>query len=414
MSWRGGYNLFAVPAMEAGLLLAMPFSRKVRAGVRGRLHEAAELSRARSRCRDDRPRVLVHCASAGELEGAVPLLEALRGRAEADIILSYYSPSARERAEGITAAAAHLYLPFDSPRRVRRLLDILEPSLILFAKHDLWPNLIWEAADRGIPTAVINGNFRPDSTRLRRWAIPFNREVLGRLSAIYAVAEDDARRFRFLAGGEVQVVSAGDTRFDRVRQRALAGREVAVAGSTWPEDEKRLLPAWGRICAAYPGAVLVLVPHEPTPERLRGIEQGCAEEGIRTATLAAVEEGADVPNVVVVDRVGVLAGLYGLGRIAYVGGGFGAGVHSVLEPAVFAIPVLFGPRHLNSHEARDLLALGCAEMIETPEQVARAFDDALAGGEESRRRGELAGGYVARHTGVADRLAGELAKLAGW
>ena len=427
MIWRLLYNSIAMPLMTVALLLGGLFSAKVRRGIKGRLGEGDRLRIARSRCRGDRPRVIVHCASAGELESAIPLMEELIASSDVDIFLTYYSPSAVARANKITLPVDHFYLPIDSLRRTRRFLEILDPSLILFVKHDYWPNLVWEASKRGIPTALVNGNFRPDSKRLKRVAIPFGRTVLPKLSAIYAVARDDAKRFRFLAGSKPDIEVAGDTRFDRVRQRALAGREdqgalaerlkgrpVAVAGSTWPADESRLLEAWKHVKSEVTGAVLVLVPHEPTAERIKQILQSCESNDFLALTQTELEGGVPVGNVIVVDRVGVLAGLYGLGQVAYVGGAFGTGVHSVIEPAVFGVPVLFGPKYLMSHEARDLLNLGAALSVTEPQQIGEAFVNALLEGEESRERGSKAGHFVEEHSGVSAKVAASCARLAGW
>ncbi len=425
MLWKLLYNLVAMPLMLVGLLAAGLFSPKVRRGIKGRLGEGERLRLAASRCRSASKRVLIHCASAGELEGAIPLMDELAELEDVDILLSYYSPSAVERAMKLTQPRDHFYLPVDSRKRVKRLYDVLAPDLVVFMKHDIWPNMVWEGKRRGVPVALVNGNFRPDSKRLKRAAIPFGRSVLPHLAAIYAVARDDAKRFQFLAGDGPVVEVAGDTRFDRVRQRALQGHEdqgalskrlrdasVIVAGSTWPGDEKLLLPAFADLKQEKADALLMLVPHEPTADRIRHLLKSCEERGWVVATLSEAEAGVPITDVLLVDRVGVLAGLYGLGSIAYVGGGFGDGVHSVIEPAVFGLPVLFGPRHLMSHEARDLLKLGGARCVENEDQLTIAMRDALFQGEASRQMGEAAADYVQQRAGVARRIAAHLALLA--
>ncbi len=502
------YNAVILPLMETGLLLGAIGSQKLRRGVLGRIGEGARLMQARNRCRDYKPRLIVHCASAGELESAIPLMDAIRLKADVDLILTIYSPSAVQRAKTVTSIVDRIYLPFDTAFRIRRMLDILQPDLIILVKHDVWPNLVWMASERGIPIVLVNGNFRPDSKRLNRLACFFNGDVLGSLTAIYAVAEDDASRFRNVAGiskGSVSlracesllracesllracepllracesllracdssrtgtsqagtsqagtsqtgisqagisqagtptllsgrgrlryhrypyIEAAGDTRFDRVQQRALASRRdqgelakilaersVVVAGSTWREDESLILPAWKNILAQIPNAVLILVPHEPTPERLQQIQQECQRIQLKAVTLSAIERHAQLESIIIVDRSGILAGLYGLGKIGYVGGGFGKGVHSVIEPAVFGIGVLFGPRHFNSHEARDLLQLGAAVSINSSQQLETLFLEALTEGEASQHRGKAAGDFVQRQAGVAEILAERLIKL---
>lgn len=427
MIWRLFYNSVAMPLIVLGLLLTSLVSEKVRRGIRGRMGEGERLRNIRNRCNEGKRRVIVHCASAGELESAIPLMQSLREQHDVEILLSYYSPSAVERAMKVEEANEHFYLPVDTRGRMRRMLDILEPSLIVFVKHDIWPNLVWEASDRDIPVVLVNGNFRPDSRRLKRAAIPFGRAVLPHLTAIYAVARDDGKRFRFLAGDKPRIHAEGDTRFDRVRQRALKGREdqgalaeklvgrpVAVAGSTWSADEKRLLPAFAEVKKELPDATLLIVPHEPSPERIRQIMAACVEAGLSSLTQGEVVSGADPVDVVVDDRVGVLAGMYGLGRVAYVGGAFGAGVHSVIEPAVFGIPVLFGPKHLMSHEARDLIALGAAIQVEEVSTLTEQLLAGLRGDVESLQRGEKAAAFVQERSGVAKRLTAHLADIARW
>jgi len=427
MIWRFLYNAMAVPLMTIVLLLSGLVSKKVRRGIKGRLGEGDRLRLARSRCRVNTPRIVVHCASAGELESAVPLMDEILKNWDVDIILTYYSPSAVERANKISGPVDHFYLPIDSKRRIKRFLDTIEPSIILFVKHDYWPNLVWLAKDKRIPTVLVNGNFRPDSKRLKRIAIPFGRAVLPYLTAIFTIARDDAHRFQFLAGTGVDVLVVGDTRFDRVKQRALSGRQdqgmladklsgkaVVIAGSTWPNDEKIVFEAFSKTRMEVDNAVLVLAPHEPSVERINQIHQQAEALGFFAASLTEVESGVPITDIIIIDRVGVLAGMYGLGKIAYVGGGFGAGVHSVIEPAVFGIPVLFGPRYLVSHEARDLLKLGAAISVEEADPVKEMFVNALRDRDTSAEMGIKAGEFVENHTGVANKVSGELGRLAGF
>ncbi len=423
--WRLLYNSIGMPAAGFGLRLASLWDPKVREGIEGRRGEKQHLLGIRNACRPEKKRVLVHCSSAGELESAIPLMEALTAHSDPDLVLSIYSPSARSRADNINGLAGKLYLPFDMTSPTQRLLDILDPSLVVFVKHDVWPNLVWLSREAGIRTALVNGNFRPDSTRLYPVLKRINRAVLSRLDAIYAVAEDDAERFRQVAGNGMTIETAGDTRFDRVRQRALSShadqgalaeglkdRPVAVAGSTWPAGEELLLDAWRSLKPDVDDAVLVLAPHEPKPQRLASIAMEVARRGLTSITLSEFEAGKPAADVLVIDRMGVLAGLYGLGRIAYVGGGFGDGVHSVIEPAVFGIPVLYGPKHLMSHEARDLLAGGASLVVHKAVEIETAFRDALTGGDTSRRMGDTAGAYVNARAGVAPVLAEKLTALA--
>ncbi len=413
MIWRILYNILAAPALKLVLLIAGLFSEKVRRGIKGRMGEGDRLRGARARCQEGSPRVLVHCASAGELESAIPIIREMKRQSDVCIILSYYSPSAVNRVAGVDEISDHIYLPFDSPRRVRRLLDIIDPSLILVIKHDLWPNLVWQAKKRNVPVVLANAYSRRDSMLLRqRMLIPFSRELNGSLAEIHAVTESDASRWRFLSGRKVDVLATGDTRFDRVRERALnsagdqgelkrrlSGMKVFVAGSTWPVDEKMFHDAWQEL--SVEGRLLMLVPHEIGEEHLSQIEQDFAEFGVVRLSQLKPDNRE---TVLLVDQMGILAGLYGLGVGAYVGGGFGVGVHSVIEPAVFGIPVSFGPKYEMSPEAKELKRRKGAELIEDGDALKQFMAACLEGQPSHLDIGKCAGEFVEEKAGVTRNL----------
>ncbi len=418
MIWRFLYNLLALPAIKIGLLLVGFGSEKVRRGVKGRMGEGDHLRTARSRCNDSSKRVLVHCASAGELESAIPIIRDLKRRADVCIILSYYSPSAVSRVVGIDEISDHIYLPFDSRRRVRRLLDTLDLSLILVIKHDLWPNLVWESQARGVPVVLVNAYSRRDSALIRqRLLLPFSRQLHGALSEIHAVADADTRRMKFLSGRKDIVFATGDTRFDRVRERAmnsqrdqgelskrLEGKAVFIGGSTWPVDEKMFLEAWRELYGE--GRLLMLVPHEPGEDHLLHLEKEFAEFG---ATRLSALNG-ELGSVIIVDQMGILAGLYGLGVGAYVGGGFGVGVHSVIEPAVFGIPVAFGPKFEMSPEAKEQQKREAAVCVHDAAELT-AFVAACLSGEESHVEiGLRSAAYVEEKAGCTEKLVARFLK----
>lgn len=418
------YNLVGIPLMYFGFFAGAIFSRKIRKGILGRINEEASLLRVRNRCPDDHPRIIVHCASAGELESAIPIIEQLRKAVKASIILTYYSPSALDRAKKVKGVTGHLYLPFDSQRRMSRMLDLLQPHAVIMVKHDIWPNLVWCSKEREIPTVLVNANFRPDSSRLFPVLNLINRSILGSLTTIVTIAEDDAERFRKVAGSTPKIVVLGDSRFDRVEQRARSGyldqgvlkkalvdKQVIVAGSTWPEDEKQLISAWSQLAGRFSKITLVIVPHEPTSEHLVQIRERCTDKDLESSLLSEISTQPEIPDVTVVDQIGILAGLYGLGCAAYVGGGFGHGVHSVIEPAVFGLPVFFGPNYRNSHEARDLLALEEHFLVRNSQDMEERFAAALSREDRSTRAGALAREYVHGKSGVASGIVEEIRQL---
>jgi 3-deoxy-D-manno-octulosonic-acid transferase len=352
---------------------------KLRAGYRGR--ERPELADW-GRQRRDAGRALAwfHASSVGEGLQAGSVIDALRAlRPECQIVFTHFSPSAEALAQRLRVDA-HGYLPYDVPRDVDRLLDALRPDLLVFSKLDLWPELATRAADRGVPVAIVAGTVAPGSGRLR-WPA---RVLLGpgyaSVAAAGAVADADAQRLARLGVPRTAIRVLGDTRFDSVVERVRAtaptdpllrfgrGAPTLVAGSTWPGDETVLIDAFAAISASHPDARLIIAPHEPTRSHLDALDDRAARAGLGRPVRLSQATGP--ARLIAVDSVGLLATLYGSGTMAYVGGGFGrAGLHSVLEPAAWGLPVSFGPRWRNSRDAGLLLDARAATAVQTAAEM---------------------------------------------
>jgi len=266
-------------------------------------------------------------------------------------------------------------LPFDATGDARAAIRALDPTALVFSKLDVWPTLAREASNRGVGLGLVSATLSPGSTRRRGIAAALLRDAYARLDRVGAISAEDAERLIALGVPATRVTVTGDTRFDQVWARAAradvgsallsplrSDRPTLVAGSTWPADERPLLEAWSSLREQHPEMRLIIAPHEPTPVHLEPIERWTTIAKVRHARLAAAE--AAEADVVIVDRVGVLGDLYALADVAFVGGGFhAAGLHSVLEPAAFGAPVVFGPRYANSREAGLLLAAGAAASV---------------------------------------------------
>ena len=360
------------------LPLAARFDKKVARGLEAR-REVVERLRAWGRAHREtgRPLVWVHAPSVGEGLQAKPVLEALRAEApQWQLAYTFFSPSAERLARSLPVDIAD-YLPLDRPRDVRAALDALQPSALVFSKLDVWPELALAAARRGVKLALISATVAPHSSRLRwparGWAYPAYRAM----DRIGAISEADGRRLELLGARREVIEVTGDTRYDSVAERAErfdrtrdpfarlaiapAGTFTIVAGSTWPADEAVVLPAFVDLLAQVPTARLVLAPHEPNPDHLAGISLLAARLGLpRPVRLSQLEQTATA-QVIVVERVGILADLYALADVALVGGGYHrAGLHSVLEPAAFGVPVVIGPHWQMSRDAALLLERGGA------------------------------------------------------
>ena len=335
-----------------------------RAGVVERWERWAHTHRDPSR-----PLAWFHAPSVGEGLQARPVMELVRARhPEWQLVYSFFSPSAERFAAGLSADFAD-YLPFDTRDAARRLLAALRPSALVFSKLDVWPVLAEEVASEGVPLGMVSATVGPASARRGRLARVLLRDAHAAFTAVGAIGPEDAQRLVELGFPRPAVTVTGDTRYDQVTGRAAAvdrnapllaalgdHRPTLVAGSTWPSDEAVLLPAWEAVRTRIPGARLIVAPHEPTAAHLAPIEAWARGAGMQWARL---DDATPDTEVVVVDRVGVLGELYTLATVAWVGGGFHrAGLHSVLEPAAFGAPVVFGPRHDNARDAGLLIACG--------------------------------------------------------
>ena len=317
-----------------------------------------------------RPLLWLHAPSVGEGLQARPVIELLRRhRPDVQLVYTHFSSSAHHFASAVGADYFD-YLPFDTRHGARAVLRAIRPSALVFSKLDVWPVLVDEAVRQGVGVGLIAATLAEASGRQGTLARAILRDAYASLDAVGAIDPADATRLQELGVRADRVLVTGDTRYDQVWERAHAvdrgaplisalfsPRPTLVAGSTWPGDERVLEDAWRAVRRQVPDARLIIAPHETSESHLAPLEAWVAREGWRGARLGAPT--APAADVVVVDRVGVLGDLYALAQVAYVGGGFhAAGLHSVLEPAAFGAPVLFGPRFAGSRDAGLLIEAG--------------------------------------------------------
>ena len=430
MFWQIVYNLFAVPIMFVGFYVAGCCNSKIQEGIKGRKRVFSELVVQLQTARQLEKTVWFHFTSVGEFEQAKPLIEAIY--AETRIVLTFFSPSVAPNARSYSYADAAVYLPFDTPRNSERLMCLIEPTLIVFSKFDIWPNLVWGASKHDIPIIVVAGTLHAESKRLSRFAKPFFRSVHRHIRVHCAISEGDAARFQELCSPTHEIVVTGDTRYEQVYRRATAvesdteffpgqatlggslqvshiatKRPILIAGSTYTEDEKVLFPAYQRlgenIHDTFPH--LILVPHEPTSERIKEIRGHLDREKLVYLCFSELKPEVDLSavDILIVDRVGLLAKLYGLADIAFVGGSFRGSVHNVMEPAAMAKPVLFGPTIQNAYEASLLVARGGAKLVHTSQQLADAMTVWLNDTDARETAGSIGKRLIEENLGAVER-----------
>ena len=380
-----------------------------------------------------------HAPSVGEGLQARPIIEALqRARPDVQIAYSFFSPSADAFAKTLNVDIAN-YLPFDSEGDAQTLIDTLAPTALFFVKLDVWPKLVSVAKRNGVCVGLLSGTVAPASGRQGTLTRAILHDAYAALDAVGAIDAANGERLRGLGVAKDRLTITGDTRFDQVWQRAegvdrnsallrrlQSDQPTVVAGSTWPADEAVLLAAWTDVKRRIPNARLIIAPHEPTSEHLLPIVDWAREQNLSVALLGELVERDSAPtppqshanagsnfssqsdstnvDVVVVDRVGVLGDIYALADVAFVGGAFHkAGLHSVLEPAAYGVPVVFGPAYEMSREAGLLLQMDGARTVASREECAAAMADSLIIESARAHSGERARSFVESELGSADR-----------
>ena len=353
--------------------------------------------------------IWIHASSLGEFEQGRPLIEMIRRELpDRHILLSFFSPSGYEVRKDYDLVDAVVYLPFDLSKNVARFIDLVRPEMAIFVKYEFWGNYLSELKRRDIPTYIISSIFREKQIFFRPWGGMF-RKMLRCFTHLYV--QDEASRRLLAAIGVENVTVAGDTRFDRVtdildnvksvpQAEAIssAAATTIVAGSTWPADEQFLLPYFN----VHENLRLIIAPHEVNEERIRQIEQNVSRPCVRLSK-STPEQAADA-DCLIVDCFGMLSSIYHFGDIAYIGGGFGAGIHNINEAAVHSVPVVFGPKHQKFKEAADLISLGGALSFNDAGVFADTLNRLTADSASLRAAGDAAGQYIRDNLGATRRI----------
>jgi 3-deoxy-D-manno-octulosonic-acid transferase len=413
--WQAIYRFLVIPLLWVALQLAGVLQSKVRRGIRGRRNLFPALEEQMRHVRAGK-KVWFHSSSLGEFEQAKPIIAALKERhASIRIIVTFFSPSGYEHSRKYQLADVITYLPFDTQRGAQRFLDLVRPDVAVMVRYDVWPNHIWELARRNIPILLANATMRRQSKRRFPAIRTFHHHVYNCLNDILTVSGSDSEAFALFALKHPKVEAIGDTRYDQVLerskearkrhimpQRIAEGKLVFVVGSSWPEDEAVIIPAFLELRRSIPNLLMIIVPHEPTIEHIENLE---AELVGRASSIrfSALNEYRD-ETVIIVDSVGVLLILYGYAHIAYVGGSFRKGIHNVLEAAVFGIPVVFGPRHRNSQEPLMLVERGGGFIVNDTEELYRTLRNLLEDTLARTTAGGRAKGFVEANVGATSRF----------
>lgn len=353
-----------------------------------------------------------HAASLGEFEQGRPLMEAIkRAYPQQRILLTFFSPSGYEVRKNYEGADFVCYLPFDIKSQVVKFLDIVKPKTAIFIKYEFWSNYLHELKRRDIPTYIISAIFRPSQNFFKPGG-EFFRKMLRCFTHLYVQDEGSRELLASININNVSVV--GDTRFDRVIDINRQAKKLPliqqftkdgfawVAGSSWPADEEIFIKYFNE----RPNHRLIIAPHEIHEEHLQYIESILKRPTLRLSQ--ANEQNITQADCLIIDCFGLLSSVYRYGRIAYIGGGFGSGIHNILEAAVYGMPVVFGTKYQKFKEARDMIKHECAFSIKDYDQFESLMDRFVAQPKQLEAVSCTAGNFVSDHSGATTHIYNEL------
>ena len=356
-----------------------------------------------------------HFASLGEFEQGRPILEAMREQYPGkSIVVTFFSPSGYEIRKNTPLANAVYYLPLDTTDNARDFIAAIKPDIAIFTKYEYWYHYFKELNRQHIPLYIVSGIFRPGQVFFK-WYGGLHRKMLSFVTHFFLQDESSKQLLNEL--GLTNITVSGDTRFDRVWANAQSPKEIAgisefknaqklfIAGSTWPEDEKLL----ATLPILYPDWKFIFAPHEVGAEKINNLINLLPKDStVRYSQLKNIQSNltSDISHLtsLIIDNIGMLSSLYAYGDIAYIGGGFGAGIHNTLEAAAFGLPVIFGPHYLKFNEARELIALKAGFSISDETQLKGIVDTLITDEAFYSTTRKKIYNYVQEHTGATKMI----------
>jgi len=384
------------------ICIAALFNKKAKLWVQGRRQQLF---------RKHQNAIWFHFASLGEFEQGLPVLQKLKAYyPDREVVITFFSPSGYEIRKNTPFADAVYYLPLDTAVNARQFIDTVQPSMAIFTKYEYWYHFFNTLYQKQIPLYIISGIFRPDQVFFK-WYGGLHRRILKMVSHFF-VQDDNSQQL--LAGLNInQVTVSGDTRFDRVWANAqhpktlpvivdfVNGQKTFIAGSTWPPDEELL----AALVNGYPDWKFIFAPHEIGEDKVKHLlELLPKDETIKFSQISHLKPHIYKYRILVIDNIGMLSSLYQYGEVAYIGGGFGVGIHNTLEAAAFGLPVIFGPNYQKFREARELVALQTGFSINNADELKQAAGLLMNDAGNLNQASANAHKYVQEHVGATETI----------
>ncbi|TAL61745.1 MAG: 3-deoxy-D-manno-octulosonic acid transferase [Bacteroidetes bacterium] len=389
--------------------LISPFNSKASLWMKGRKNWAGKI---KDKIKPGDRTVWIHCASLGEFEQGRPVIEAIKKeRPDLKIVLTFFSPSGYEIRKNYPDADYICYLPLDTPGNAVRFISLVNPEFVIFVKYEFWNNYISELYKKKIPLYLISAIFRSEQ-HFFKWYGSFFRDILKKFKVIFV---QDQGSYNLLSGIQMKnIVLAGDTRFDRVVQITGTAKEIPLllkfrgdekmflAGSSWRQDEEIIAQYINRYADKMKW---VFAPHEIDNTNIERLEKLLTVKCVR---LSEFNETAADARVLIIDNIGMLSSAYRYAYLAAIGGGFGKGIHNILEPACWGIPVMFGPRYKNFREAVELIIEKGAITFESFREFSTILDEWLSDKQFYLKSARSAADYTQKNTGATNIIIKEI------
>lgn len=388
-------------------MLISPFNNKANLWYSGRKNWQSNIS---SKIRPTDKPIWVHCSSLGEFEQGRPIIEAIKKQnAQQKIVLTFFSPSGYEIRKNYQGADYVFYLPIDTHRNAAKFIKLVNPSAAIFVKYEFWYHYLHLLKKKNIPTYIVSAIFRPQQPFFKFYG-GWYRKFLNNFTHLFVQDENSKQLLQGIGINNVTV--AGDTRFDRVLKIAeeakclpivesfCAAKRIIVAGSTWPKDED-ILQAYFNV--PNPDLKLVIAPHEVHESHINEIIAKFGAANCVRYTQAKIES-VESAKILIIDTIGILSSAYKYAQLAYIGGGFGVGIHNTLEAAAYGIPVVFGPNYKHFREAVELIKFGAGFTVANADELKNIFDELLTNADFLTQSASSAKNYVLTGKGSSEKI----------
>lgn len=416
------YFLYDLLILFAGFVLNITalFNKKIKLFIDGRKQTFTKLQEEIAETDEV---IWMHCASLGEFEQGRPIIEKLKIKFPTKkVVLTFFSPSGYEVRKNYEYADVVCYLPIDSAQNAKRFLDIVHPQLAIFVKYEFWPNMLKELKISHIETLLISGIFR-ENQLFFNWYGGWMRKSLTAFSRFFVQDENSKKLLNSINFNNVTV--SGDTRFDRVFEithqnnklpfieEFIDNKYTLVAGSTWKEDEMMLVDYINN--KASENEKFIIAPHNINPKDIADLTNSISKKVVlfseKPSNATQVDVNLGDYQVFIIDTVGILTKIYSYASIAYVGGGFTkTGVHNVLEPATYGIPILIGPNYHKFNEAIDLVKNKACFVVDNSKELSLHLENFFQSNELRLKTGERAKKQVVDKTGATAKILEFIAK----